>query len=85
MKLDTSLVDVAGNFGALRFVFFELPLQIGNLVGILVSDFDGLTWDDCGLAAFLTVHGQTGCGAIDHKRRRAVSARKKDVAARVLG
>jgi len=28
--LDTQLVDVAGNFRALRFVFFQLMLDIGD-------------------------------------------------------
>ena len=32
MELNTKLVDVTGHFGALRFVFFQLALQIGKLL-----------------------------------------------------
>ena len=50
MKLDTELVDVTGDFSALRFVLLELMLQIGNLDGVFGRQprgSDAERWSAC--------------------------------------
>lgn len=68
VKLDTELVDVAGYFSALRFVLFELMLEVGNLDGVSGRDFNTLTWNGRRLAALLAIQCHSGSGRVHHER-----------------
>ena len=85
MKLDTELVDVTGNFRALRFVLFELMLQIGNPGGVFRGGFESRIRNGGRFAALLAIQRHPSRGGIDYERSRTMSARENDVAARFLG
>jgi hypothetical protein len=70
VKLNVKLIDVTGDFGALRFVFFYVPLQFGHATGGNNGRF----------ATVLTGKGHTcGC-AIDNQWNAAPVAFEKQVA-----
>ena len=77
MKLDTELVDITCDFSALRFILFELMLQVGSLGQIRI-------WDRSRFAALLAIQRHPGRGRIDHERRGAMRASENNIAARFL-
>lgn len=84
MKLDTELVDITGNLSALRFVLFELVLQIGNPDGVPRSRLKSRMWNGRRFATFLAIQRHTGSGGVDDERSRTMRAGENDVAARFL-
>ena len=65
MKLDTELVDITGDFSALRFVLCELMLEIGNWESVSGSSFESQIRDGGRLAALLAIQRHTGSGGVD--------------------
>ena len=70
MELDIELIDVTGDFGALRFVFFHAALQFGHAAG------GNGRW----FAAVLTGKSHPCGRAIDNQRNSALLAFEKQVA-----
>jgi hypothetical protein len=82
MQLDAELVDVAGDFCALRFVFFDLTLQISAVR--LNFTIRGATLflqcrDRCWLPTFLAVQRHSGSCGVNDQRRGAMGACKSNV------
>ena len=63
MKLDTELVDVTGDFSALRFVLFELMLYVGDLDRVSCGSFEGRIRNGRRLAALLAIQRQAAAAA----------------------
>jgi hypothetical protein len=70
MKLDVELIDVAGDFCALRFVFFQAALQLARVADGNAGRF----------ATVLTGKGHPRGCAFDHEGNAALLASKKQVA-----
>lgn len=81
MQLDAVLIDVAGDFGALRLVFSQLVLQIRDAECVTRGCFEGPIGDDDRLPAFLTGEGKTCGRRINNERRRTMQALEDDVGA----
>src|SRR3954454_4146669 len=82
MQLDAELIDVAGDFRALRFVFFKLALQVSAMrldftVRSLLLSRHG--WDRRRFATLLTVQGHSCGRGINNQRRGAMDAGKSNV------
>jgi hypothetical protein len=81
MELDTELVDVAGHFSPLRFIFLQLVLKIGDLGSVLRRLLDlGALRHAQRLVTVLAVDGQTCRSGIDDQRDGAMLAIEDDVA-----
>ena len=84
MKLDAHLVNVTGNLGALRFVFLQLMLEIGDFHRVVGGRFERDLRNRRGFAALLAIQRHSGRCGIDDERGRAMRAGENDVAARRL-
>lgn len=66
MKLDAELIDIASNLCALRFVFLETPLHVGQ-TGLSLRAFNGAVGifrNDGGLPALLAGESHAGRGTV---------------------
>ncbi len=75
MQLNGELIDVAGDFGALRFVLFQFPLHVFRNCRRRCF----CSWHRCRLRATLTRHRHSGRSAIHHQRTRAMLTGKYDI------
>ena len=78
MQLDRELIDVTGHFGALRFVFFQLP---ANLIRIRECARARLNLFRNGgeFAAFVASHRKSGSRPAHHQRGFAMLAMKENI------
>lgn len=75
LDLNVELVDVAGDFGALGFVFFELPFQVVDFAGNALGVLRNLG----GPAAFLAGKRHPRGGGVHDERGGAMRACENDV------
>ena len=68
VQLDTELIDIARDLRALRFVLFELTLQIGSPGGVFRGSFKSRIRNSGRLPALLSIQRQAGGGGIDYER-----------------
>jgi len=80
MELNAELIDVAGNFRPLRFIFLQFPLQIGEFQRRHRAGGGGRRRDDRWFAAALTVYRHSRGGGVNDERAGAVLALEKEVA-----
>ena len=85
MQLDIELVDITGDFGALRFVLFELMLEFGNLDRVFCGNLEGGMRHCGGVATLLALQRHSGSSGVDDERGRAIRAGENDVVARFWG
>src|SRR5438046_10661484 len=78
MELNAELIDVTGYFGALRFVLFQLALQIGELLRCRGGAWR-YHWNRRRFTATLAVQSHSSGRRIDHERAGAVLALAKEV------
>ncbi len=79
MKLDAELIDVARDLSPLRFVLFQLMLDIGNSDGVVRRGGKGRI-RNCGwFPALLAVQSHARGGGIDDQRGGAKRAGKNDI------
>jgi hypothetical protein len=82
MKLDAKLIDIASNLCALRFVFLEPPLDVGQ-TGLSLRAFNGAVGNfrnDGGLPALLAGESHARRGTVHDQRRRAMGTCESYVA-----
>lgn len=82
MQLDAELVDIAGDLCALRFVFFDLALQISAVrLNFGVGSATLFQWWRNGrrFATFLTVQRHSSGGGVNDQRRGAMGTGKSNV------
>ena len=82
MQLDGELIDVAGDLGALRLVFFQLPACFWIWAVCIVGGacaFSGSFRDTGWQTAPLTRKTKSGRGRIDHQGGGAMAARESNV------
>ena len=82
MKLNTRLINVAGDLGPLRFVFGQATLDFLPADSSIRRGFFRC-WDCRGFAASLTTQGHSRRGAVHHQRFVAMFASKENV--RIVG
>ena len=82
MKLDAELIDIASDLRPLRFVLFQLILQIGNLGRDFRWRLGRGRGDYRGLAAILAGQRHPRRRGVDDKRGRAMRAGEDDIFAR---
>src|SRR5205823_5914388 len=79
MELNAELIDVTGYFGALRFVLFQLALQIRKLLRRCRGRARQCRWNKRRFSATLAVQSHSGGRRVDHERTGAVLALEEDV------
>jgi len=80
VKLDAQLIDVTGNLGPLRFVFFQLMLKIGDFRGI--NGLRSRMRNDGRLAAALALQGRSRRGRVHYERSSAMGACENNILSR---
>src|SRR5438874_11474547 len=73
MELNAELIDVTGYFGALRFVLFQLALQIGELLRCR-GGARRYHWNKRRFTATLAVQSHSSGRRVHHERAGAVLA-----------
>src|SRR5438045_9578978 len=78
MALNAELIDVTGYFGALRFVLFQLALQIGELLRCR-GGARRYHWNKRRFTATLAVQSHSSGRRVHHERAGAVLALEEEV------
>src|SRR5438477_7858864 len=79
MNLNAKLVDVTGHFGALRFVLFQLALQIGELLRRCRARARRRHWNKRRLTATLAIKGHSSGRRVDHEWTGAMLTLEKEI------
>ena len=78
MELDAELIDVTGDFGALRFVLFQLALQIGGLLRCR-GRARRYHWNKRRFTATLAVQSHSSGCRVDHEWASALLALEEEI------
>src|SRR4030095_12082280 len=79
MELNAQLIDVTRYFGALRFVFFQLALQIGELLRRSRGRARRYHWNKRRFTATLAVQSHSSGRRVDHERAGTLLALEEEV------
>ena len=84
MQLDAELIDVAGDLSALRLIFLQLMLEIGDFHGVFARGFERCVWYRGWFSALLAIKGHPGGRGVYDERSGTMPASEDNIAARYL-